>query len=676
MTNAPDRPAPPRTPSKRAKPRGGGFSRSVVLVALLVGLALGRFACGSSSPDVRPPEQAPATASVWTCSMHPQIRASEPGLCPICSMDLIPVSGSDDAGLDPRALSMSAHAAALAEVVVAPVEQRAVSRELRLVGKVTFDETRLSYITAWVPSRLDRLYVDYTGISVRKGDHMAEVYSPDLIATQQQLLQAIATERRLQESPVDTVRSRQAGSVKSARDRLRLWGLNAEQIDEVVARGEPLELITIHSPVAGIVVHKNALQGEYVQTGTRIYTIADLTRVWVQLDAYETDLAWLHYGQQVEFVSEAWPGETFHGRVSFIDPVLDDRTRTVKVRLNVDNTDLRLKPEMFVRATVTAPVTAAGRPIDPELADMWMCPMHPEVVSVSAGECSICGMDLAPTEELGFRSVAAEELPLVIPSTAPLITGKRAVVYVQLAGTERPTFVGRDVTLGPRAGDWYVVYDGLVAGELVVTHGAFKIDSELQIRGAPSMMNPAGGAAPPGHGHATPGAEPGDHGGAHAPLPVAGVPDAFREQLGALVGPYLELQQALAADESEAARSAAPRFSAALGQIDMALLDTPAHSAWMERAGVLSDSAQQLSAEPGIEAQRLAFRSLSAALIGALDSFGPAHSTQRLAVFHCSMAFDAGADWLQSNDEAANPYFGATMLRCGDRVRVLEAGAH
>jgi Cu(I)/Ag(I) efflux system membrane fusion protein len=465
---------------------------------------VGRFACGPSSAPVEGPgDEVTAAETIWTCSMHTQIRLPEPGQCPICSMNLIPLAGSDDDGLDPRTLSMSENAMALAEIVTQTVERRSVSHEVRMVGKVTYDETRLSYITAWVPSRLVRLFVDYTGIAVRKGDHMAEVYSPNLIATQQELIQAIETERLLENSPIDVVRSRQAASVQSARDRLRLWGLDAQQIDEIVERGEPLEHVTINSPATGIVIEKNAFQGETVETGTRLFTIADLTKVWIQLDAYESDLAWLHYGQHVDFVTEAWPGETFQGRISFIDPVLDDRTRTVKVRLNVDNADGRLKPEMFVRATVHAPITAAGIIVDPELANMWMCPMHPEVVSDEPGDCSVCGMELVPTAELGFRLLDYEELPLVIPSTAPLITGKRAVVYVAVPDVDRPTYQGRDVILGPRVGDWYVVESGLAEGESVVVNGGFKIDSELQIRAQPSMMSPSGGSPPPGHQHGT-----------------------------------------------------------------------------------------------------------------------------------------------------------------------------
>jgi Cu(I)/Ag(I) efflux system membrane fusion protein len=714
----------PKGAPKGAARRSGGGAR--MLAAVLLGLALGRFACGPSTGLAELPGDELSIddeqQTVWTCSMHPQVRLPESGQCPICSMDLIPLTDSDDGGLHPNALSMSENAVALAEIVTEPVARRSVTREVRMVGKVAFDETRLSYITAWVPSRLDRLFVDYTGITVRKGDHLAEVYSPDLIATQQELILAIQTERLFENNPAGVVKARQAASVQSARDRLRLWGLDAAQIDEIVERGEPFEHITINSPVSGVVVHKNALQGDYVQIGTRIYTIADLTKVWVQLDAYESDLAWLHYGQHVEFVTEAWPGETFHGRISFIDPVLDDRTRTVKVRLNVDNSSQRLKPEMFVSATVLAPITAAGILIDPELADMWMCPMHPEVVSEEEGECSICAMDLVPTAELGFHEVDAARLPLVIPATAPLLTGKRAVVYVRLPETDRPTYEGRVVVLGPRVGDWYVVDEGLAEGEQIVVHGGFKIDSELQIRAKPSMMSPSGGAPPSGHqpgaipspkspskaapslpeergGAPAEGALPGaatspshEHGGVPtrggAPAGDAGGEDghqghggdppisapplgAFREQLGALVGPYVQIQGALAGDDQDRAQASAQRLSDALETVNMGLLDSQAHQTWMGLNTRLSSATRQLTEGGDLNRLRPAFRDLSDALIEALELFGYSGVDEPVSVFHCPMAFGNGADWIQPGPETANPYFGEKMLRCGDRVREL-----
>jgi len=214
-------------------------------------------------------------------------------------------------------------------------------------------------------------------------------------------------------------------------------------------------------------------------------------------------LQWLRYGQQVDFSTEAFPGETFHGRIAFIDPVLNPTTRTVKVRVNVDNSDERLKPEMFVRANVSARLATGGKVVDHDLAGKWVSPMHPEIIRDEPGACPVCGMDLVKTESLGFaqESSANVEAPIVIPATAALLTGERAVVYVQEPNTDRPTYTGRVVVLGPRAGADYIVESGLSEGDLVVVSGNFKIDSALQIQAKPSMMNPEGGGSTGAHNH-------------------------------------------------------------------------------------------------------------------------------------------------------------------------------
>ena len=432
-------------------------TRPLIVTAVLVALAfLAGRACHSSGPqDPGSATSAPsAEPTIWTCSMHPQVRLPEPGKCPICFMDLIPATSGDEDEEGPRTLRMSEGAMALAEIETAPVERRSVAHEVTMVGKVAFDETRLAYITSWVSGRLDRLFVDYTGVTVRADDHLVEIYSPTLYSAQQELLQAIATAKRLEGSSLDVLRNTSDQTVVSSREKLRLYGLSDGQIQEIVERGTPNEHVTIQAPIGGIVVHKNALEGMYVKEGTQIYTIADLSKVWVLLDAYESDLAWLRYGQDVEFSVEAYPGETFHGRVAFIDPLLDDRTRTVKIRLNVDNSDERLKPDMFVSATAQAVLTAHGKVVDENLAGKWMCPMHPEVIADGEDACTECGMDLVPAGELGFVTQPEDGESLVIPHTAPLVTGKRAVVYVRLPDREKPTFEGREIALGPPSWNW------------------------------------------------------------------------------------------------------------------------------------------------------------------------------------------------------------------------------
>ncbi len=484
--------------------------RQVITAVLLVaaGFAIG-YAVSLAGQSVAVSDthaQSETTgAQKWYCSMHPQIVRDRPGLCPICEMELIPMPANQAAQTAPRELVVSEAAARLMDVQTSPVQRQLVANEVRMVGKVQSDETRVKYITAWVPGRLDRLYVDFTGTTVRKGDHLVSLYSPELISAQAELLQAAKASKNAGENTSTYLAGATASTLQAAREKLRLLGLTPDQIGEIERSGKLMTHLTIYAPIGGVVIQKMVNEGMYVSTGTPIYAVADLSQVWVKLDAYESDLQWIRYGQEVQFSTEAYAGRTFTGRISFIDPVLDPMTRTVKVRVDVPNPDGRLKPEMFIRAVLRSRMAAHGKVMDPDLAGKWICPMHPSVVKSQPGECDICGMDLVTTESLGFVAASApDQLPLVIPETAPLITGKRAVVYVKKPEAQVPTFEGREVELGPKAGHYYIVASGLNEGEQVVTNGNFKIDSALQIQGKPSMMNPEGGAMPAGHQHGGP----------------------------------------------------------------------------------------------------------------------------------------------------------------------------
>lgn len=444
-----------------------------------------------------------AAAQKWYCSMHPNIIRDGPGLCPICNMDLVKMPTDLAGGGNPRRLVVSEAAAKLMEIETSLVERKFVTAEIRMVGKIDYDETRVKHITAWVPGRIDRLYVDFTYTRVSKGDHMVYLYSPELLSAQAELLQALKAVANFKSGSSELIRRSILATLDASREKLRLLGLKVEQIEEIEKTGSPVDHLTIYAPIGGVVIEKHLTEGSYVDTGTRIYTIADLSHLWVMLDAYESDLPWTRYGQEVEFTVEAYPGEVFKGRISFRDPVLNAKTRTIKVRVNVDNSDGRLKPGMFVRAVVRAKVAKGGNVMAPEFAGKWICPMHPSVIKDTKGKCGICEMDLVVTESLFTAVDVPNEPPLVIPASAPLITGTRAVVYVRVPGTKKPTFEGREIVLGPRAGDYYLVKSGLTEGEIVVTNGNFKIDSALQIQAKPSMMSPQGGSAPMQHQHGT-----------------------------------------------------------------------------------------------------------------------------------------------------------------------------
>jgi Cu(I)/Ag(I) efflux system membrane fusion protein len=429
-----------------------------VRVGVVVPLLLLFGAACSDAPTAHPdaPNEKQESAELWTCSMHPHLHMDEPGRCPICGMDLIPVTDEPTTSRDRErpVLELSPDAVELAEIRTLPATRGAAVAELRLDGKIELDETRVREISAWVPGRLERLYVDFTGIEVKKGDPLVEIYSPELISAQEELLQALRTERSLRGSDLASVRDSGATMLEATRRKLRLLGLTPEQVAAIERRGSVQDHVVMHSPLDGVVIHKAGREGQYVETGTHIYAVADLSHVWARLDAYESDLTWIRLDQDVSFTTDAVPGKTFHGRVAFVDPVLDPRTRTAKVRVDVENPEGRLKPQAFVRAILKA--------------------------------------NLDPTDR---------EFPLLIPATAPLVTGRRAVVYVRLPDREVPTFEGREVVLGPRSGLFYVVQSGLSEGERVVVNGAFKIDSALQIQAKPSMMLPEGGTSGGAHDH-------------------------------------------------------------------------------------------------------------------------------------------------------------------------------
>jgi membrane fusion protein, copper/silver efflux system len=621
---------------------------------------------------------AEAAPSEYTCSMHPNIRQPNPGQCPLCGMDLIPVASGDGEDRGPRELKLSASARKLAEIVTTPVERRSVSADVRMVGKIAYDETRLRRITAWFPGRLERLFVDYTGIPVKKGDHMVVVFSPELITAQRELIEAKRATSTLSGSGLASIHDMAKLTLEASREKLRLWGLTRAQIRRIERRGRTDEKITIFAPMSGIVVRKDAQEGMYVQTGSPIYTIADLTQLWLNLDAYESDLSWLRYGQDVSFVAEAYPGRTFQGRISFVSPILDPKTRTVKVRVNVPNEDGALKPDMFVRAVVSAAVMGEGRVFEPDLAGKWMCPMHPEIVADEPGKCSICEMPLVRTESLGF--VAPEEAapPLVIPVSAALITGKRSLVYVA-DPDEEGVYEGREVVLGPRAGASYIVLEGLEEGDRVVSHGNFKIDSAVQLMAGPSMMNPEGGGPTPGHNHGGHGEHTATTETKDAPAPPperAATPAPFRAALSRVFDAYYLIHKGLSADSLPDAQAGATAFVSALGGVDMKLVKGAIHVQWMKDLSVFDESAKALAGAADIKTAREAFDSLSNTAILAAYRYGADERTPILR-FHCPMAFDnRGADWLQGAEPLLNPYFGAAMLRCGVLKETIQgAGA-
>lgn len=618
----------------------------IIIAALIIGIGTGYFIRGSSLTSNHRVREKVETSTSWTCSMHPQIRQPKPGKCPICFMDLIPVKQDSTSAHNENApvLKLSPMAEKMAGVQTEPVRRKVVEMEIRLLGRVDFDESLVAYITARMPGRIDRLYVDYTGIPVQKGDHMAEYFSPELMVAQRELLLAVKDYRANEKNPGTDA------TLKAVLKKFEILGLTKENIEKIVKSGEVSDHITLYAPMAGIVIHKNAVEGKYFETGDRLFTIANLSKVWIMLEAYETDIPWLRYGQEVSFTTESCPGEIFRGRISFIDPVLNPQTRTVKVRVDAPNPAGKLKPEMFVNALVYSKVSQAGKVIDPLLAGKWICPMHPSVIKDEAGNCDICGMKLVKAEALGYSTVDEKSnIPLVIPASAPLITGKRAVVY--LASKDKPgTYYGQDVVLGPRAGSYYIVEQGLKEGDQVVVNGNFEIDSALQILARPSMMSEERSdvqknktvvkkdeADPPAH---------------------------FKNQLDGLYSNYFDIHEALSSDNLKGAQDASVKLS----KVSNDILNKETMKELSSLNSSIQTAAEEISKAKNIADARAAFSALSTDIYELCKKFG---TSGKFPVyrFFCPMAFDnKGAYWLQNKEELANPYFGNVMLRCGEKT--------
>lgn len=451
-----------------------------VLVFVLAGLGVGYLLGRSTAHPAMATHEvvaAPAGAEqVWTCSMHPQVRLDRPGKCPICGMPLIPADAAAYGAGGEAMLQFTDHALAMATVETAAVERREIFHELHAVGKVEYDETSLATITARVDGYAERLFVNFTGVEVQAGEPLAEVYSPELLVAQQELLIAL-------QSGVDGPDGLLA---KAARLKLLRLGLTEGQIRELGESAELSDRVTLLSPITGTVIEKAILQNSAFGTGEALYRIANLDAVWVDLDVYEFDLAWVRSGQRAELAAEALPGRTFEGHVNFVQPIVNEATRTIRVRVQVDNVEHALKPGMFVSATIQASLEPAAR------ESGFICPMDCEHGKTydAPGECPVCGMELmaAPAEAEDAAGL------LAVPASAVLDSGTRRIVYVEKS---RGLYEPREVVVGQRAGPWYPVLSGLAEGERVASRGGFLIDSQFQITGHPSLFYSDGLVSPP-----------------------------------------------------------------------------------------------------------------------------------------------------------------------------------
>ena len=377
---------------------------------------------------------------------------------------------------------------------------RELTKDLRTVGRIEFDETRVAYIASRINGRVEKVFADFPGTMVRQGEHLVEIYSPDLLSTQQEFLTALRGERSTGPNGGQSLSS-------AARRRLLLWGITEEQIDALTVSGKTQDHLIVYAPLGGTVIEKNIRPGQYVKEGDALYLIADLTRVWLVLEVYESELSWVRVGQSVQVTLESDPHAPLTGSVAFIEPVLTSASRTVHVRVLVENQDGRLKPGMYAQALIQVPILPDGRAATTGLEGKYVCPMHPYEMSEQPGRCAECQMplELVPGESPdpgdqnappGTASAAVSTggpehamTVLAVPAEAVLTTGQRQLVYVE---QEPGKYQLVEPKLGPRAGDYYPVLSGLSAHDRVVTRGNFLLDSQFQITGRASLLYPGG----------------------------------------------------------------------------------------------------------------------------------------------------------------------------------------
>lgn len=369
-----------------------------------------------------------AQSEYYTCPMHPSVVSDKPGSCPVCGMSLVKRAGapkvsSGDLGVI-QSVSLSQAQRVMANVATSAAIRRSIDREITAVGVVDYAEPLRTKVTARFRGRIEKLHVDYTGTRVEKGQPLFEMYSPDLYSAEREFVLAL----KAVDVPGSESNPDRKAMLDAARDRLSIhFGLTRDQVARVESARTVDQTVTFYSPISGTVLAKEVLEGQYVGEGTVLYDLADLSQVWIYLDVYEKDVRFIRTAHPVRIRAESYPGEVFNGRVTFIDPVLDSETRTVRVRTEFDNASGKLKPQMYVKAEIHVPAAEA----------------------------------------------------VVVPASAVMYTGRRNIVWVE--GKDN-TFEPRDVRVGVTAGAMVEILDGLHEGEMVVASGGYLIESESQLR--------------------------------------------------------------------------------------------------------------------------------------------------------------------------------------------------
>ena len=580
------------------------------LGTLLVGLFLGWFLFGnlSNTNTVHEHTEIANKNERWTCSMHPQILREAPGDCPICGMDLIPAETGAD-GLLADQFKLTANAMALANIQTSIVGSgKAEDNVIQLSGKIAENEATNVVQVSYFSGRIETLAIGFIGEEVFKGQLLATIYSPELYAAQQELITAVS------------LKDTQPALYKAVRTKLKLWKLSEDQINKIEMSGKIQENFPIYATVSGTVSEKLVAEGAAIQKGQPLFKIANLDTVWASFDLYENQINRFKKGQEITITTNTASNNFYKSKVDFIDPILNTSTRTVTLRAVLPNKGGMFKPGMFVEGQVKA-------------------------------------------KNSGTLEV------ITIPSSAILWTGKRSIVYLKPT-LNVPVFEMLEITLGAKNGATYEVLSGLKNGDEIVTNGTFTVDAAAQLQGKKSMMNKKGGTSMTGHeGHI------GMSGSVHKVAKNKGgrleVSKEFQQQLKEVLNEYIVLKDALVKEESNNIISQSEKIEALLSKVDMKLLENKeAQIFWMSLEKQLRVVVSSILKTTAIKEQRNHFKQISASLIEALQVFGV---NEKVFIAFCPMADgDKGAYWISKEKKIINPYFGNTMLTCGEIKQVIE----
>jgi Cu(I)/Ag(I) efflux system membrane fusion protein len=586
-----------------------------MLGILLTGVLLGWIFFGGNNTSKTEHEHsiAESTETIWTCSMHPQIRMNEPGQCPICGMDLIPLE-PNGSSIDPDAIQMTDDAMKLANVQTMIVGGgNNANKKLALNGKVQIDERKLYTQSTHIPGRIEKLLINFTGEKVNQGQTLAMVYSPEMVTAQEELLQAY----RMKDAQPDLF--------SAAKQKLSNLKIGSGTINKIISTNKPIQQFPITADVSGIITAKKVDLGDYVGQGMPIYEIADLSSLWVLFDLYETDMSWVKVGNKIGYTVQSLPGESFEGVITFIDPLINPQTRVASARVEVKNSKNKLKPEMFVSGVISNTVSS---------------------------------------------STSKE---IVIPKSAVMWTGERSVVYIKNIVSNKVNFKLREVTLGASLGDTYIIKEGLLAGEEIVVNGTFTVDAASQLAGKPSMMSPEGGKVATGHNHGDV-AKSSNKEAESSKNTISknlGISQRTKDALKPIFTEYLKLTDALTSDNLEVAKSEGAKLLKTVEGVNMSLFTGESHKVWMDLSTDLKSSLQHIKHFKTLGEFRKSFNKISESIITMEIAFKPNNET--LYVLHCPMANNnKGGDWISASKEVKNPYYGKEMLTCGEVLKEIK----